>query len=266
VLLILYYIVFIVSQNKEFPLVATNHINAALGRRTSAGFCHLEPRMKASSVMLSLSARRMAAEVGAETAVRMPRHIEAANKLYASCIMYLIIDIIAFLHIMRNIMPARAPIVASTATDKLIELGKQIRAHRKALRISATTVAEAAGISRVTLHRIENGEPSVTMGAYLNAMEALSIDFGIIKSTELTAAALNVDRTGWIPARIRLADYPQLKQLAWQVHGTDELTPVEALGIYDRNWRHLDVNALEPHERQLVDALHIGLGERGGIV
>ena len=163
-------------------------------------------------------------------------------------------------------MPASAPIIPSTAAEKLIELGKQIRAHRKALRVSATTAAEAAGISRVTLYRIETGEPSVTMGAYLNAMEALNIDFGIKKTAELAADALNVDRKGWIPARIHLADYPQLKKLAWQVHGTDELTPVEALSIYDRNWRHVDMNALEPHERQLVDALHIGLGERGGVV
>jgi len=35
---------------------------------------------------------------------------------------------------------------------------------RKALRVSATVAAEAAGMSRVTLHRIEKGEPSVTMG------------------------------------------------------------------------------------------------------
>jgi len=121
-------------------------------------------------------------------------------------------------------------------------------------------------MSRVTLHRIENGEPSVTMGAYLNAMEALNMDFGIIKPTESADHALDVDREGWIPARIHLADYPQLKQLAWQVHGTDELTPAEALSIYERNWRHVDVQALEPRERQLVDALRIGLGESGGIV
>lgn len=168
--------------------------------------------------------------------------------------------------IIRNIMPSSAPVIASAVADKLIDLGKQIRAHRKALRVSATAVAEAAGMSRVTLYRIESGEPSVTMGAYLNAMEALSMDFGIRKSADLAADALNVDRKGWIPARIRLADYPQLKQLAWQVHGTDELTPAEALSIYDRNWRHVDVNALEPHEQQLIDALRLGLGERGGNV
>lgn len=163
-------------------------------------------------------------------------------------------------------MPARTPIIANTAADKLIALGKQIRAHRKALRVNATTAAEAAGMSRVTLYRIENGEPSVTMGAYLNAMEALNMDFGITKPTKSATDALDANREGWIPARIHLADYPQLKQLAWQVHGADELTPAEALSIYERNWRHVDVQALEPRERQLVDALRIGLGERGGIV
>lgn len=163
-------------------------------------------------------------------------------------------------------MPAQTPTITSRIADKLIELGKQIRAHRKALGISATTTAEAAGISRVTLHRIESGEPSVTMGAYLNAMEAQSINFGILKPTDSVTDAPSEYHKGWIPARIRLANYPQLKQLAWQVHGIDELMPVEALSIYERNWRHVDVQALEPQERELIDALRLGLGERGGIV
>lgn len=163
-------------------------------------------------------------------------------------------------------MPARTPVIANTVAEKLIELGKQIRAHRKALRISATTAAEVAGMSRITFYRIENGEPSVTAGAYLNAMGALGMDFGIIKTAKLATDELDVDHQGWIPARIHLSDYPQLKQLAWQVHGIDKLTPAEALSIYDRNWRHVDVQALEPRERQLVDALRIGLGERGEVV
>jgi len=50
------------------------------------------------------------------------------------------------------------------------------------------------------------------------------------------------------------------------VHGTDELTPLEALSIYERNWRHVDVKAMEPREQQLVDALRSGLGERNGNV
>ncbi|MDP1635593.1 MAG: helix-turn-helix domain-containing protein [Gallionellaceae bacterium] len=157
-------------------------------------------------------------------------------------------------------MPAPTPIVASAAAIKLIELGKQIRAHRKKLKINATAAAEAAGVSRVTFYRIEKGEPSVTMGAYLNAMEALNMDFGVHQPA-ICADEIDADHQGWIPARIHLSDYPQLKQLAWQVHGTDELTPAEALGIYERNWRHVDVQALDPHEKQLVDALRTGLGD-----
>jgi hypothetical protein len=63
----------------------------------------------------------------------------------------------------------------------------------------------------------------------------------------------------WIPARIPLADCPQLRQLAWQVHELDALTPAEALGIYERNARHLDLQTLEPAERDLVEALHVAL-------
>jgi hypothetical protein len=62
---------------------------------------------------------------------------------------------------------------------------------------------------------------------------------------------------------VRLADYPQLKALAWQVHGTDTLSPLEALGIYERNARHLDTAAMLPAERALLQALRTGLGGLG---
>lgn len=162
-------------------------------------------------------------------------------------------------------MPASSPAISTAAVEDLVRLGQQIRARRKALRVNATAAAEAAGMSRVTLHRIENGEPSVTMGAYVNAMAALGLEFGILGPANPAAnpAADTAEGAGegWIPARIRLADYPQLKQLAWQVHGTDTLTPVEALGIYERNSRHLDLRVLEPRERHLIDALRLALGD-----
>jgi transcriptional regulator with XRE-family HTH domain len=163
-------------------------------------------------------------------------------------------------------MPARTPAITSTVAAKLGAMGKEIRAHRKALRISATTAAEAAGMSRVTLHRIENGEPSVTMGAYMNAMAALGMDFAIRKPPDRVVDKPDDELKGLIPARIHLADYPQLKKLAWQVHGIDALTPMEALGIYERNWRHADQKAMEPREQQLVEALRLGLGTRNGII
>ncbi len=155
-------------------------------------------------------------------------------------------------------MPAKAP-PGLVAAD-LSTLGEQIRTHRKALRLNATAVAEAAGISRVTLHRIEKGEPSVTMGAYLNAMAALGLKFGISVPGETRAVRQAAGQAGWIPARIRLADYPQLAQLAWQVQGTEILTPQEAWDLYERNWRHVDTGALLEHERNLIDALQLVFG------
>lgn len=136
--------------------------------------------------------------------------------------------------------------------------GAAIRARRKALGLNATATAEAAGISRVTLHRIEKGEPGVAMGAYFNVANALGLVLGLVPERN----AQDSDRPfeGWIPARIRLEDYPQLKQLAWQVHGVDALTPDEALGIYNRNWRHIDINTLLPKEKALIDALRLALG------
>ena len=156
-------------------------------------------------------------------------------------------------------MPAPPLAISNATAARLDTLGQQIRTRRKALGINATVAAEAAGLSRVTLHRIEKGAPAVTMAAYLNVMAALGLDFGLSVPTDQAAVAPCTDHTGWIPARVRLSDYPQLKQLAWQVHGVDELTPTEALSIYERNWRHIDVTALQPHEQQLVDALRLAL-------
>lgn len=156
-------------------------------------------------------------------------------------------------------MPAPPLAISNATAARLAALGQQIRTRRKALRLSATVTAEAAGLSRVTLHRMEKGAPAVTMAAYLNVMAALGLDFSLSLPADPAAAAFAADHTGWIPARVRLGDYPQLKQFAWHVQGVDELTPAEALSIYERNWRHIDVAALQPHEQQLVDALRLAL-------
>lgn len=156
-------------------------------------------------------------------------------------------------------MPAPPLAISNATAARLDALGQQIRARRKALGLSATVSAEAAGLSRVTLHRIEKGAPAVTMAAYLNVMAALGLDFSLSLPADQAAVAPAVDHKGWLPARVRLGDYPQLKQLAWQVHGVDELTPAEVLSIYERNWRHIDASKLQPHEQQLVDALRLAL-------
>lgn len=190
----------------------------------------------------------------------MFRNIAAANRRQFSNSVFLNIDNVAYLPSMRNAMPAKAPATPSAVAEQLAALGARIRAHRKALRVSATALAEAAGMSRVSVHRVEQGEPSVTMGAYLNVLAALGMTFSAMVGDDDLAKNKVDDKAGWLPARVRLDDYPQLKQLAWQVQGTDELTPREALGIYERNWRHLDEAALLPRERNLIDALRLAFG------
>ena len=154
-------------------------------------------------------------------------------------------------------MPATTPPIGDAVAAQLSAIGERIRARRKSLGVSATATAEAAGMSRVTLHRIERGEPSVTMGAYLSAVAALGLALELVDPHERTAAAAATAR---LPAHIALADYPQLKRLAWQLHGISELTPQEALDLYERNWRHVDLAAMDPHERELVKVLVAELG------
>ena len=74
-------------------------------------------------------------------------------------------------------MPSKSPAITDDVANCAVVIGKHIRAHRKSLRVSATTAAQAAGMSRVTWYRLEKGEPSVTMGAYLSAMNVLGLEF-----------------------------------------------------------------------------------------
>ena len=158
-------------------------------------------------------------------------------------------------------MPTASSPLTTTVAERLRALGARVRARRKALGVSAVSAAEAADMSRVTLYRIEKGEPSVSMGAYCNAMAALGLELEATQAEEDQPAIDAAGRPGWIPARIALADYPQLRRLAWQVHGTDALTPIEAMDIYERNWRHVDEAAMPPAEQQLVAALRTAFRE-----
>ena len=145
-------------------------------------------------------------------------------------------------------MPARSPSIGKVTAAQLKAIGASLRAHRKALQVSATTAAEAAGMSRVTLHRIERGEPSVTAGAYVSAVAALGLH-------------LELDSTGRaktkpvLPKSIRLSAYAQLKSIAWQLGDTTSLTPREVLALYRRNWRHVDATEMNEEERAFVRTL-----------
>jgi len=150
-------------------------------------------------------------------------------------------------------MVARKPTDPVVDLKRLALLGERLRTARKRQRVTAVAAAEAAGISRVTLHRIERGEPTVAVGAWLAVAAALGLTLDLT-DTKLAGA------TAKLPKKIRLRDFPQLKQLAWQLHGVDEIPPSDALDLYERNWRHVDRDALSAEEAALIDALTRKLG------
>jgi transcriptional regulator with XRE-family HTH domain len=152
-------------------------------------------------------------------------------------------------------MPAPAPPGSRHVMKVLRRLGQRIHMRRKFLKLSAVATSEAAGISRMTLNRIENGEASVTMGSYLNVISVLGLDMDL-HVPEAHRKTSRFEST----EKIRLADYPQLKRLAWQLKDTTEVTAEEALDLYERNWRHLEHDKLSARERQLIEELLARLG------
>ena len=170
-------------------------------------------------------------------------------------------------------MPAKAPVADTLAADQLLQLGAALRAQRKRLRIDASTLSEAAGLSRVTLHRIERGQASVTMGAYLNVSVALGLVLSLTpggRGPPSVGGAVEPPSKRPRPAagpihevvnEVQLADFPQLRRLAWSQGAATTVAAAEALSLYERHWRHVDQLALLPHERALIESL---VTARGG--
>ncbi len=159
-------------------------------------------------------------------------------------------------------MPAAAPPRGPQLKKALRQLGQQIQLRRKLLKVSAVAAAEASGVSRMTLNRIESGEASVTFGAYLNVISVLGLTVELSDPKNRPKPARDREDLD----RIRLADYPQLKQLAWQLKDTTELSAEEALELYERNWRHVEKKKLTARERALIKALLARLARAGLLV
>lgn len=155
-------------------------------------------------------------------------------------------------------MPSAAPPPQGHCPQRLRAIGGSIRRRRQKLGVSAMATAAAAGVSRVTLHRIETGAASVTLGALMNVLEALDLSLSQLEDQgDAEAGAPTATRA----ELIELAAYPLLQQLAWHVHGTGTLSRAEAAGLYARQRRRLDLEPLQPQERQLIAALNLTLPE-----
>lgn len=163
-------------------------------------------------------------------------------------------------------MPATIAKLTSEQLEARVKaLGAQMRQRRKVMGVSVTTASEAAGVSRVTWHRMEKGEITVTIGAWFNALAVLGLEFGVGLTGTMTPSQASSDLSAVIPVSIALADFPQLAALAWQVQGVTAVSPREAFNIYERNARHIDRANLTPEEEGLMTSLGRVFGDAAGV-
>ncbi len=62
-----------------------------------------------------------------------------------------------------------------SSAKELEELGQRLRDARLRRRFSMETVCARADISRPTLYKVENGEPSVAIGIYVQVLRVLGL-------------------------------------------------------------------------------------------
>ena len=166
-------------------------------------------------------------------------------------------------------MPAR-PDTSPETGKRLSELGERLRLARLRRKLSAQAVADAAGITRVTLHRLESGAPAATLGTLAKVMDTLDMAGDLtllarddIVGQQLLDAALPPRRTRALPRAIRLSDLPHLHEVAaWHLPDDETtLTPEEALSLYERHWRHIDPARITGKEATLLRQLTRTVGK-----
>ena len=68
-----------------------------------------------------------------------------------------------------------APPLPLPVKRALAKLGQDIRSARLRRRITTTTMAERAFITRMTLRKVERGDPGVSLGIYATVMFVLGL-------------------------------------------------------------------------------------------
>lgn len=71
------------------------------------------------------------------------------------------------------------PSLSNLAQDRLSVLGQNIRLARKARGWTQAEAAKRFLIGRATLQRLEQGDPSVSIGAYLAALDVMDLTDGV---------------------------------------------------------------------------------------
>ena len=79
-------------------------------------------------------------------------------------------------------MNKRTVTIYPSSAKELEALGQRLKDARLRRRFSMETVCARADISRPTLYKVENGDPSVAIGSYLKVLRVLGMveDLGMI--------------------------------------------------------------------------------------
>ncbi|HSI57754.1 MAG TPA: helix-turn-helix domain-containing protein [Ideonella sp.] len=89
-------------------------------------------------------------------------------------------------------MPSKAPVIFPSERRLLADLGERLRLARLRRKLTTTTVAQRAGISRTTLYKVEGGDGAVTLGSYLRVMAVLGLegDFALLAADDAVGRRL----------------------------------------------------------------------------
>ena len=73
-------------------------------------------------------------------------------------------------------MPRQTPPILPRLARVLAGVGENIKMARLRRAQSSETIAQRAGITRKTLHRVERGDPAVALGIYARVLQALRLE------------------------------------------------------------------------------------------
>jgi transcriptional regulator with XRE-family HTH domain len=98
------------------------------------------------------------------------------------------------------------PHAASAAVRRALrKVGADIREARRRRRLTMSVIADRAFTSRMTLQRIEAGDPSVGIGIYAAVLQALGLLDGLGRGIEASADGVGQALiSAELPKRIRL--------------------------------------------------------------